>query len=133
MNHASEAEHQAEHQAEQHQASADVLSLDNGNKWLLDEPTRLHVGNMEKALQDPAGSSADMKYYITLSDFLKENIGKLTADCSMTGQSHEELHKWLIPYIEKTKEFSAAKNPEEAAAALSNLQESMNEFHRYFE
>jgi len=129
MEHASEADH---HEGHDHEAS-DALMLDNGKKWMVDDPTRMHVANMEKAIQDPAAEKADMAFYQTLAGFLKENIGKLTADCSMTGQSHDELHKWLYPFIESTKEFSEAKNTEQASASLTKLKQSLTEFHEFFE
>ena len=129
VGHTSEAEHHEEHDHE----SSDALMLDNGKKWMVDEPTRLHVGNMEKAVGDPNAETGGIEFYRTLAGFLKENIGKLTAECSMTGPSHDELHKWLYPFIETTKEFSKAKNPEEALQSLNELKKSFSEFHEYFE
>lgn len=129
MEHKSDADH---HEGHDHESS-DALMLDHGKKWMVDEPTRMHVANMEKAVFDPASENANMEFYQTLAGFLKENIGKLTSDCSMTGQSHDELHKWLYPYIERTKAFSEAKNPEEASSSLMKVKESFTEFHEFFE
>ena len=129
MEHASEEVH---HEGHDHESS-DALMLDKGKKWMVDDPTRMHVSNMEKAIQDPAIEKADMQFYQSLAGFLKENIGKLTADCSMTGQSHDELHKWLYPFIESTKEFSEAKNTEQASASLTKLKQSLAKFHEFFE
>lgn len=127
--HSSEMNHQEEHNT----TESARLKLDNGKKWLLDEPTRIHASNMEQLVSTDGSLNADMKYYSTLAGALKENIAKLTSDCSMTGESHEQLHVWLIPYIEKVKTFSMQKNPEGAANELKEIRASLEEFRTYFE
>ena len=129
LQNSSEAESHGAHS----QQTSNALILDHGKKWMVDEATRFHIGNMEKAIEDGAAEKGDMEFFRTLSSFLEENIGKLTADCSMTGAAHDELHKWLYPFIEATKEFSAAENPETAKAALENLKTSMKEYRNFFE
>ncbi len=131
MNHNAETDNQDAHQV----STAEAIQLDNGNKWVVDASTRTHVNNMEMAVNDLSDSAtlADMKTYSALASVLKENIKKLTTDCTMTGTAHEELHKWLAPYIDMTKEFSDADSPEQAASHLHSIRESFQEFHKYFE
>jgi major membrane immunogen (membrane-anchored lipoprotein) len=125
--HASEADHHDDH------GSGDALMLDHGKKWQIDEATRMHVGNIEKAIQDPASGTGDMEFYQSLAGFLKENIAKLTADCTMTGEAHDELHKWLYTFIETSKELAAATDGKKADETAIKLKASIEEFHQFFE
>jgi len=56
----------------------------------------------------------------------------LTPNCTMTGKSHDELHKWLLPYIDLVKGLSEAKDETEAARQLENIQISLNTYNQYF-
>ena len=50
----------------------------------------------------------------------------------MTGQAHDELHKWLLPYIDLVAELSDAKAETEAAKQFENIQNSFITFNQYF-
>lgn len=47
----------------------------------------------------------------------------------MKGQAHDELHKWLLPYIELVDDFSKDKSNEN----LAKIQESFTTFNQYFQ
>ena len=50
----------------------------------------------------------------------------------MTGRAHDELHKWLLPFIDLVKELNAAGSKEKQQQSFEAIQESMNEFNTYF-
>jgi hypothetical protein len=47
----------------------------------------------------------------------------------MKGQAHDELHKWLLPYIELADDFSKDRSVEQFA----EIQHSFTTFNQYFE
>ncbi|MBK8111874.1 MAG: hypothetical protein IPO65_01705 [Saprospiraceae bacterium] len=51
----------------------------------------------------------------------------------MKGKAHDELHKWLLPYIDLVKELSAAKNETEATKQFENIQISFTTFNQFFQ
>jgi hypothetical protein len=73
------------------------------------------------------------KNYKSLSEKLQSNIDLLTSNCTMKGKAHDELHKWLLPYIDLVKELSEAKDPTEAEKQFQNIQTSFNTFNQYFQ
>ncbi len=57
----------------------------------------------------------------------------LTSNCTMKGKAHDELHKWLLPYIDMVKELSEAKDETEASKLFENIQISFTTFNKYFQ
>lgn len=50
----------------------------------------------------------------------------------MKGTSHDELHKWLHPHLELTKELGEIKDAAKAKTIISELQGSYRNYHEYF-
>ena len=47
----------------------------------------------------------------------------------MKGQAHDELHKWLLPYIDLVEAFSTDKSADNFTA----IQNSFSTFNTYFQ
>lgn len=71
--------------------------------------------------------------YKTLSENLKKNIHTLTSNCTMEGKAHDELHKWLLPYIELVDKFSEAGTKQEASGYFQQIKTSFITFNQYFQ
>jgi hypothetical protein len=107
------------------------LSLNNGEKWKVNDSMMIHVRAGEKAVHS-FGTTA-VKDYQALAGNLKENINLLTSSCTMTGKAHDELHVWLLPYIALVDELSANADTEEAAKYFHKVEASFKTFNNYFE
>ena len=101
-----------------------AIQLNDGKKWKVDDHMMVHFRNMEKAV-----NAADNENYQMLIDELASNINLLTSNCTMKGQGHDELHKWLLPFIENVKTFSNDKSNEN----FTIIQNSFTTFNQYFE
>lgn len=116
------------HSADAHRAA---LELNDGKKWVVDKPMMAHIRNLEKAVQDfekqPGGDQA------ALAQDIQQNLGRLVTSCTMEGKAHDELHKWLMPFLGVTAEYSKATEPLVQQAKLQEIQESLRVFHVYFE
>lgn len=106
------------------------IELVNNEKWEVNEEMMVHIKNMESDIE--AVSNQSSPNYQELGSKLDENIGLLTSNCTMTGKAHDELHKWLLPFIDLVKELNAADSKEEQKQSFEAIQESMNEFNTYF-
>lgn len=75
--------------------SEDIVSLTlNGDtKWEMDEHTRAAFESMSEKANHKDG---DLK---SLGSALQADLDKLIQGCTMTGDSHNELHKFLIVYM----------------------------------
>ena len=119
------------HQEHQHNAEIQTIELNNGEKWNVDANMITHIRNMENDVVSFA--KVEQKDYKSLSEKLQSNIDLLTSNCTMKGKAHDELHKWLLPYIDLVKELSEAKDETEASKHFENIQISFTTFNQYFQ
>jgi len=119
------------HEEHQHNAEIQTIELNNEEKWKVDANMITHIRNMENDVISFA--KVEQKDYKSLSEKLQSNIDLLTSNCTMKGKAHDELHKWLLPYIDLVKELSEAKDPTEAEKQFQNIQTSFNTFNQYFQ
>ena len=121
----------AEHNEHHHDDESEAIELNNGEKWNVDTNMITHIRNMENDIISFA--KVEQKDYKSLSNKLQSNIDLLTSNCTMKGKAHDELHKWLLPYIDMVKELSEAKDETEAEKQLHNIQTSFTTFNQYFQ
>lgn len=114
-----------------HQDIGETLVLNNGEKWKVDNNMMIYIQNMEADMNSFAANN--QKDYQLLADELQKNVKLLTSNCTMNGAAHDELHKWLVPYITEVNELTEAKNENEAFKTFKNIQESLNTFNQYFQ
>ena len=121
---------ESEVHTEHEHSSEDALQLDNGEKWVVNEEMMVHVQNMVIDL-DQFENQKESDFN-ALATKLENNIDLLTASCTMSGKAHDELHKWLLPYIDLVSELSSAENDTEANATYTKIQTSFKTFNTYF-
>jgi len=112
-----------EHQHSENEA----IQLNDGEKWKVDDNMMRHIRNMEKdVIKFDKENGAN---YSLLAQKLKANIELLTSNCTMKGKAHDELHKWLVPFIELVDAFSKDKS----ANQLTEMKHSFLTFNQYFQ
>lgn len=121
---------QEESNEEIHEHSSDELQLNEGKKWKVDDSMMVHLRNMSSSLLTfRLNEHTSHK----LADSLQINIELLTSNCTMKGAAHDELHKWLIPFIDKVNDFAKVKTENEAAELYKELVKSFDTFNQFFE
>lgn len=124
-------EHHATDEHEHAEEANEEITLNNGEKWKVNEEMKPHIIEASDILNAfVASNSTD---YTTLAEQLKEKNSALVNSCTMTGASHEELHKWLHPHINLIKQLANAENEDEAKETVASLQASFELFNQYFE
>ena len=121
----------AEQNNHHHDDESEAIELNNGEKWKVDANMITHIRNMENDINHFA--NVEQKDFKSLAEKLQTNIDLLTSNCTMKGKAHDELHKWLLPYIDMVKELSEAKNETEASEQFKNIQTSFSTFNQYFQ
>ena len=119
------------HEEHQHSDDVQIIELNNGEKWKVEGNMITHIRNMEIDINSFA--NVEQKDFKSLAEKLQSNIDLLTSNCTMEGKAHDELHKWLLPYIDIVKELSEAKDEPEASKQFNNIQTSFTTFNQYFQ
>lgn len=109
----------------------DVLILDGTAKWNINEEMRPYV-NASQDLLNTYVDKADTAYH-QLAAKLQMEIDSLVQSCTMKGESHANLHKWLHPHIELVKELKETNVDSVAQNIVLQLEDSYATFHQYFE
>jgi len=110
---------------------SNAIALNNGEKWKVDDKMLVHIRNMENDINSFENTSNSD--YKELAKKLQSNLDLLTSNCTMQGQAHDELHKWLLPYIDLVNVFSETTNKQELQAQLKKIQASYLTFNQYFQ
>ena len=104
-----------------------TISLDNGNKWKANAETTEGITHLKKIVAKAIESgSADS----TLAEPLQKEFQYIFDKCTMKGDSHDQLHNFLIPiksYLEQIKSGSAS------SATMVAFQNHLNTYENYFE
>lgn len=113
---------------------SDSIELNNGAKWKVVPDMMQFIKNMERDVNHFSGTQhTALKDFMQLGASLQKNIELLTSNCTMEGKAHDELHKWLLPYIDMVDEFNKSKNSTEATQLFQEIEASFKLFNIYFE
>lgn len=120
-------EHNDYHQDDE----SEGLKLNSGTKWVVNEEMKPFILEAEGILNQYIESQS--QDYQTLTAQLKEKNSGLIKSCTMIGESHDELHKWLYPHIDLIESLSKAKSTEQANKFITDLQASFSTYNQYFQ
>ena len=107
------------------------LELNDGKKWVMAKPMMAHIRNLEKEVQEFESTTGQDD--AVLAKAIEENLGGLVTNCTMEGKAHDELHKWLMPFLGMSAAYAKATDPLDQQAKLQEIKESLRVFHSYFE
>lgn len=90
---------------------ADTLQLtfNNGNKWLVNLETHEGVKHMDSILK--RFDSENSKNYQELGNQLSKQTSYVIKNCTMTGESHDQLHVVLVPILDEISVLRETENP----------------------
>ena len=112
---------------EEHEETDGKVQLDNGKKWKANPETITGINNMITLVQTGiTGKTEPSKLHDTLQVEFKTIFDK----CTMTGESHNQLHNFLLPL---KAELEKLKTGYGDAETLKEMQEYLLTFKNYFE
>lgn len=112
---------------EKHKETAGKVQLDNGKKWKANAETITGINNMSSLVQNGIIGKVEVA---KLYDSLQVEFKAIFDKCTMTGESHNQLHNFLLPLkgqLDKIKAGSSDIN------TLEEMQEYLLTFKNYFE
>jgi hypothetical protein len=107
------------------------LALNEGVKWVVHTNMMAHLRNMERAVQDFERSA--QRDHTVLAGSIQDNLGKLVTNCTMEGQAHDELHKWLMPFLGLSAEYAKATAPGLQQQKFAEIKTALTVFNDYFQ
>jgi hypothetical protein len=114
-----------------HQEShSDGISLNNGEKWMVNAEMKPHIQEGKvilEAYQADGGSD-----YKALAEQLEAANADLIKSCTMDGESHNQLHNWLLPHMKLITKLKESTSQSEAKQAIAELEESFETYEKYF-
>ena len=120
--------------SEHQHTESDSIELNNGAKWKVVPEMITHIRNMESEINRfTEANHTELKDFTQLGASLQKNIDLLTSNCTMEGKAHDELHKWLLPYIDMVDKLNKSKNNDEALLTFEEIKASYKLFNIYFE
>ncbi|MCX7549103.1 hypothetical protein OS188_14190 [Xanthomarina sp. F1114] len=106
------------------------IQMDNGSQWEANIETTDGVNDMLKLISE--SKTETVEDYLGLANKLNERKNTLVKECTMTGPSHDNLHVFLHPLIEKIDVLLETKTTEEGATALKSIEDNLNAYTTYF-
>jgi hypothetical protein len=130
--HAEQAEHADHADHADHESTGkplEGLSLNNGDKWEMDDHTRTSFAAMAAtfASKDHAAMSTDDLKELGTS--LRTDINGLIQGCTMTGDSHNQLHVFLTGYIAAVDELTESGQLQDAV----KIKQFLHGYTEFFE
>jgi hypothetical protein len=107
------------------------IVLNNGGKWEANIETTKGVEEMQELLKSQ--TTISLEDYHQLANKLNNTKNIVIKECTMKGESHDNLHIWLLPLMEKIKALSKTKTVEEASKSKHHITENINAYFDYFE
>ncbi|HRO07926.1 MAG TPA: hypothetical protein PK047_03610 [Saprospiraceae bacterium] len=107
------------------------IELDNGKKWTVNDEMKPFIAEGEKLVDNYIQSGDDD--YIKLAEALKIQNDNLIKSCTMTGKSHDELHKWLEPHQKLIEMIKNLPEKEMAGKVITRLKSSYEIYHSNFQ
>lgn len=117
----------------QAQDEHEKIVLDDGKRWVVVPEMMAFIRTMESGVVEfSIKEHPTSEEYQQLAVLIDENIRALTSNCTMEGQAHDELHKWLVPFIELSEQFDIATNIKEQEVIYQNFKTAYKTFNIYF-
>jgi hypothetical protein len=107
------------------------LELNNGAKWQVNTEMMPPLKASNQLVANYAANGK--KDYKALAEKLKANNKVLISSCTMSGKSHDELHKWLHPYMGLVAELESAQDETQANQTLKKIEASFKTFNQFFQ
>ncbi len=107
------------------------IQLNNGTKWEANIETTEGVVKMQALLKSQTTTS--IEDYHQLANKLNDAKNNVVKGCTMKGASHDNLHVWLLPLMEKIEALSETKTVEDASKIKQSIEENINAYSDYFE
>jgi len=106
------------------------IELDNGKKWDANIETTDGVNAMLGYIDEMAPTTVAEYHELALKLNDEKNI--VIKECTMEGPSHDNLHVFLHPLIDKIAALGKVSTAEQGAKVTETILENLNAYKNYF-
>ena len=107
------------------------IKLDNGSKWDANVETTEGVAKMLNLVKSQVPKTVED--YHALAGRLNEEKNMVVKKCTMKGPSHDNLHVFLHPLIEKIEALGKVSTIAEGAKISASIKENLEGYYDYFQ
>lgn len=107
------------------------IQLDGSKKWEANIETTESVDKMKSIIGRT--KTETVEDYHALAKELNEVKNYLVKSCTMEGPSHDNLHIFLHPLIEKIGALGKVTTVAEGSEVLTSIKENLDGYYQYFE
>lgn len=112
-------------------AWVEEIELDKGSKWEANLETNEGVDKMLELVKST--NPKTVKDYHSLASDLNETKNFVVNKCTMEGPSHDNLHIFLHPLIEKIGALGKVSSIDEGAEIKASIKENLEVYYNYFQ
>jgi hypothetical protein len=105
---------------------ANEVNLDNGEKWMANVETSEGIDKMLALVKKE--ESKGTPDYVLLKESLDKEFNILLEKCTMTGESHDQLHNYLLPLKAKFVKLDSSSTKE----TTEDLKSYLMNYYNYF-
>ncbi len=109
----------------------DEIKLDAGSKWQANIETTQGVDKMLELVK--SSDPKTLEDYHKLASKLNEQKNFVVKECTMKGASHDNLHVFLLPLIEKIEALSNTTSVSQATIITYRIEENLEGYYTYFQ
>lgn len=108
-----------------------TVSLNNGDKWEANKETTEGMNNMMNLIKNfPVDATGED--CLNMKEKLNAEYATIIEKCTMTGDSHNQLHNFLVPLSNYINELEAA-DLAECRKNLELINDHLTEYSNYFQ
>jgi hypothetical protein len=107
------------------------IQMNNGTRWQADTTTNDGVQKLQNTINSQSPNT--LEAYHMLAQKLNEEKNFVVKNCTMEGPSHDNLHIWLHPLIEKIDALLKVENVDDASKIRQSIEENINGYNTYFQ
>lgn len=109
----------------------DDIELDQGAKWSANSETTEGVNKMAEIMK--SHTQVTVEDYHNMAKELNDQKNYIVKECTMTGPSHDNLHVFLHPLIEKIDALLVVENVDKAKEITTSINDNIEEYYNYFQ
>jgi len=107
------------------------LQLDQGRKWVIPPTMMVYLRDLERDVHD--FEAALVQDHPALAAAIQNHLVLLVTHCTLTGPGHDELHQWLLPFLDVSRGYVNATTRPAQEEHYREIQRALKVFHQYFE
>jgi len=113
--------------------ASDSLSLDHGAKWTLDSTTLNNFNSLETTVDMFAVNPfPPIESYQEFGTDVSDVMSKMLKECTMTGEGHDMLHRWLTPILTQSNDLKTVQDTVLGRKLADSIHTRVGQFTTYF-